>query len=510
MYRNAWWSNRDKCIYLQTWNDKGERITEKVPFSPYLYVESPRGQYESIFGNMLVRKEFQTPFDRKLFLKNYGSNRVYENFDAPHQFLLDRFWEHCQKPEFSKHPLRILFYDIEVDPLPDGEFPVPEEAKAEINLITFYDSISQRYTIISKNEYHGNNLGDDTDYVKCADEKELLEKLIDFWASNEYPDIASAWNSNSFDFPYIKNRIEKVLGHDAFLKLSPFGFIKEVLSTDNMKHEYTKYDVAGVTNIDFIDVYIRFKNKLQESYKLDYIAQKELGIGKIEYDTNIHDFMRANWDKFVEYNKRDVELLVKLEERLNYFKILRSLAYGSCINFEKAILTIPVTNGALGVMVRPTGKKLHSFQKNISDKPLTGGFVSAKSGFFEDVVTYDATSLYPSIIISNNISPETKVAVANPLGMFQVLEGSQDDAFTLTLANGKEYRVNRKKLNKFVRSQNLVLCPNGAIFTQDEQGILPKWIEGIFNKRQKIKAELKAKRKELASLKNELDNLDKT
>lgn len=509
MYRNAWWSNKEKCVCLRTWNEQGERVTEKVPFSPYLYIESPRGKYESIFGGTLVRKDFKAPFDRTLFIRNYGSKRIYENFDTPHQFLLDKYWKYVHTPDFDKNPLRILFYDIEVDPLPDGEFPTPEEAKAEINLITFYDSLKKRYFIFSKKPYSGNNLGDDTDYIECDSEAELLQKMIEFWQSDDYPDIVSAWNSNNFDFPYIRNRIIKVLGEEEFLKFSPYGVIKEVPSVDKMQHEYMKYDVAGITNIDFIDVYIRFKQVRQESYKLDFIAHQELGIGKVDYDYNIQDFMVREWNKFVEYNKRDVELLVLLEEKLNYFKILQSFAYGSCINFEKAIHTIPVVNGALAVTLRPTGKKLHSFKMNEEGSKLTGGYVHAIAGLFQDIVTFDATSLYPSIIITNNISPETKVATCVPSRVgCSFYEGQPEDEFVLKLTNGKDYKVTRKKLNNFLKKQNLVLCPNGVIFSMDVQGVLPQWVESVYNKRQEARAMIKDKKQELAALKQKLKILE--
>lgn len=506
MYRNAWWSNKDKCIYLRTWNENGERVTEKVPFSPYLYIETPRGQYESVLGTKLARKDFPTPFDRTLFLKSYGSDRVYEKFDAFHQFLLDKYWQHCSEPSFTRLPLRVLFYDIEVDPLPDGEFPTPEESKAEINLISFYDSLAKKYYIFSKNDYTGNGLGDDTEYVKCDNEQDLLRRMILFWQQDDYPDIVSAWNSNSFDLPYIKGRIEKVLGESEFLKLSPYGAIKESLATDKMGHEYTRFDIAGVANIDFIDAYIRFNQKRQESYRLDYIAHMELGVGKVEYESNIQDFMREDWNRFVEYNKRDVELLVKLEDKLNYFKIIRIFAYHACTNFEKALLTIPITNGVLAVKARSIGKKLHFFKNSLAKGDLTGGLVQSTSGFHHDIVTFDATSLYPSIIISNNISPETKIGVARPTTFSQdIYQGQDDDKFKITLVNGKEYEVTRKKLRKFVKSQNLVLCPNGAMFLQDQQGMLPSWVEGILNKRLAIRQEMKQKKKELRGLKSQLE-----
>ena len=493
MFRNAWWSNAEKAILLRTWDDSGKRITEKVPFSPYLYTESAYGNYTSILGTKLAIKEFKTPFDRTLFLKRVGEIPIYENFETAHQFLLDKFWRQSISNDFEKRDLRILFYDIEVDPLPTREFPSPSEAKAEINLITFYDSLEKKYFIFSKNEYTGNNLGDDTYFIKCADEAELLRRIVRFWQHNEYPDIASAWNSNNFDFPYIRNRILNVVGEEYYKMLSPYGVIKEIASTDKMQHEYTRYDIAGVSNLDYIDVYIKFKGERQESYRLDYIGNLELGLGKIENnETSFSEFIKADWNKFVEYNKRDVEILVKLEEKLRYFKILQTLAYMSCVNFEKAMMPIFVTNGSLAVQARQDGRKLHSFKRSISNAKLSGGYVTSVSGFHKDIVTLDATSMYPSIIISNNISPETKIGIATPKSFgVSVLNGSSNDMFKFVLANKKEYEITRTQLTNMLKKKNFTICANGTVFSQKRQGLLPRWIEEVFNKRVEKKERIK-------------------
>ena len=285
MYRNAWWCSDESlggpCIKLSTWDERGNRVRLTKPFSPYLYIEHPRGTYKSLFNTKLIKKEFEYPWERNRYLKNNSVKRIYENFDVCQQFLLDEYWDKVDKPEFTENPLRIIFFDIEVDPLPNGEFPKPEDAKAEINIITAYDSLVKKYYVFSKNDYNGNGLIKQAIFVKCENEKDLLRRFIEFWQDRDYPDIVAGWNSNGFDYPYTFNRIRKVIGDAAYFNLSPYGVVTEREAVDKMMHTITRYDVAGVDLMDYQEIYTKFKGSKQESYKLDFICNMELGIGKV-------------------------------------------------------------------------------------------------------------------------------------------------------------------------------------------------------------------------------------
>lgn len=511
MYRNAWWDQRKKCIKLRTWNKEGSRVSGSCTFKPYLYTESDDGEYKSIFGTRLQKRQFDTPFDKVKFKKDYGSKRYYGDFDASQQFLIDCFWNKVQDPEFSKNDLRIIFYDIEVDPLPDNQFPLPELAKAEINIITAWDSLEKKYYIFSKYDYKGNDLIDGAVFVKCDDERQLLLKFIQFWQSNDYPDIVSGWNSNGFDFPYIRNRIIKVLGDSYFLSLSPYGEIRETVSIDKLLREVIKYDIAGVANLDYLDVYAKFKVSKQESYKLDFIAEQELGYGKVDYEgMTIYEFMSKYWDRFVEYNVRDVELLVKLEEKLRYYQILRIVSNMACVNYDKGLMTIPITNGALAIRAKQRGEILHTFIRDINDDKKPGGYVFSTPGFHRDIITVDATSLYPSIIMSNNISPETKIGMCRFLDTgVDMYIGDPDDKLELELVSGRIYNITRKDLRDVIKKKDLILCANGCLFSQDKEGIFPEFIRDVFSKRVETKGEIKKLNKENEKIEKKIKKLRK-
>lgn len=516
MYRNCYWCNDrtqgGPCIKLATWDSEGRRVRVNRQFMPYVYIENPHGEYKSIFGTKLEKREFENPFDRKKYVDRVTTDRIFENFDATNQYLLDTYWETAEKEEFTKYELRTLFFDIEVDPIPGGEFPRPEEAKAEINIITIYDYLTKKYHIFSKYNYNGNDLLPDSVFIPCKNERDLLQKFLLFWQGNDYPDIVAGWNSNGFDFPYVFNRIIRVLGDAAYYSLSPYGIVNTRETTDKMGRNVTVYDIAGVTLLDWLDVYTKFNAQKQESYKLDFIADKELGYGKVDYKgMTIYEFMEKDWDKFVEYNVRDVELLVKLEEKLRYFSILRMISNMACLNYNKGLTTIPVTNGAITLRARQRGLKVHTFKRKIDySKKKPGAFVSSNAGLHHSIVTVDCGSMYPNITISNNISPETKVGLVEfKIPSLSVYNGLPDDELTITMDNGKKYELTREKLDFLIQQKNLVMSANGCLFTQDREGLFPQFMREVYSKRVAVRKEIKALNMENEKMENEIEELQK-
>lgn len=505
-YRHCYWDSLEKVIKLRTWDNDGNRCTIPINYSPYLYVDSPNGEYLSIFETPVKKVEFKTPAERSRFVKNYGSDKFYENFDITQQFLLDAFWNKYDKPGFDKNPLRIIYFDIEVDETKDGSFPEADRAPSEINIITAYDSLDKKYHVFSKNPYTGEALGDDVIYENCTSERGILFSFIQFWQSNEYPDIVTAWNLNRFDMPYIVNRIRKVLGGDILPTLSPYNNFYESIEKDKMQREYTKYNFSGIQIIDHIDVYAKYKITKQESYKLDYIAQQELGIGKVDYqgESNIYEFMRKHWNTFVEYNVRDVELLVKLEEKTHYFKILRMVSYMGCCNFDKGLMTIPVTNGCVAVRCRQKNRILHTFIRHIDEnEEKPGGFVSLRPGFAKNLMTCDAGSLYPNTAISLNISPETKVGMCHFDGKNVYSLKADDEVIFALSKQGVKYTMKYFQFMKYINDMKYCLAPNGCVFTQAYQGVFPQFMSEVFERRSKV-------RKEIKELQKENEKLEKT
>lgn len=483
MYRFAYWDGRDKNIKLFTWNKDGDRIMVDRPYSPYLYIEDSNGKYTSIFGTPLSKKIFKNSWERSEFIKDSKITRLFENFKPAQQFLMDEYGGMQDSEDFSKNPLKICFFDIETEPLPYNEFPAPEEARAPISLITIHDSLTNEYTTFGTKEFTGELPNDlKVFYIHCEDEYELLESFLRY-IEKDHPDILSAWNSNFFDMPYLVNRITKVLGQDELKRLSPLGIFNMGIgkTKDNPPREYTKYITPGMLIIDYIDVYKKLKVKLQDSYKLDHIGSIEVGEQKLEYEGPIGDFQKNNWNDFVLYNIRDVELLVKIDKKTNYFALLRYLATLGLTNFEDGLGVVAYVSGAIALKARSRGQILFTPKREVLEGKNEGGYVSVKPGLVKDLITYDAASLYPSCAITNNISIETMVGEFVELG---------DGNIHLTLTSGKQYTLTEQKFNEFVKNTELIRTPANVLFSQKKQGIYPEFMESVFDSRKKDRKEI--------------------
>ena len=201
-YRNVVYDTYKQQINLFTWDSSGKRVMRTIPFEPYLYVEDPKGSYNTIFGTKARLKEFNNSWERYKFLKDSRIKRVYENFRPEQQYLLDTYWQENEEPEFMEHPLKVMFLDIETYSV-DG-FPQVMDPQHPVNVITCYDSLSKRYTTFGTGSYTPSR--DDVDYHECDSERQLFLKFL-LYLEEDYPDIISGWNSEGFDIPYIVNRM---------------------------------------------------------------------------------------------------------------------------------------------------------------------------------------------------------------------------------------------------------------------------------------------------------------
>jgi DNA polymerase elongation subunit (family B) len=297
MYRNCIYNNRERKIFLWTWNENGERVKEEHDFKPYILLEDKGGKEKSIYGTPLKKKEFASSYDRNNFVKDSNIKRIYENLPPYQQFLIDNYWSVCEDDNFSQYPLKVAYLDIEC-PNPDF-FPEPDTAPAVVNLITVYDSFSKMYHVFGLKNYHTTR--DDVRYYFCKSEEDLLKSFIKFFRKEEF-DVISGWNIAGFDIPYLINRITFELGEEWAKKLSPIERIYEKTNPNGKFGMPTKeYVIERISILDYYVMYMKFSLEKQESYKLDNIGEVELGINKIQSD---HDILRMSLSSdYVKINK---------------------------------------------------------------------------------------------------------------------------------------------------------------------------------------------------------------
>ena len=491
MYRNAVYLPKNECVRVYTWDSNGKRTFYDASYNPYLYIESNNSSdLKSIFNTNLKKISFKTQYDRNEYLKR-GATRVFENTPPVQQHLIDAYWERNEDNDFSKEPLKLCLLDIETYS-PD-EFPKPEEANHVINIITIYDSLQNHYYTWGLKNYDKKQAG--ITYTKCNSEEELLKKFIKY-IEMDHPDILSGWNCEFFDIPYIINRIKKILGDEEVLKLSPVLKLYPRSIRGKYGQEQVRWHIEGISVIDYLDVYKRFCMVQRENYKLDNIAQIELGESKVDYgDTNLSSLADENWELFVDYNIQDVKILVKLEDKLRYLELLRMLAYTGLTTFEAAMGSLSVITGATAIRARYRQQRIPTFIRN-EDKTQKnpGAYVSEpQQGFQEHIVSFDANSLYPNTMISLNLSPETK------MGKIENIDKDTGNVLFRDV-NGTSYTLSKEKFAQLVKREELSISRSKVLFSQKKKGIIPEIVDRYYQQRVEIKHVLKKLKKQLSSL----------
>ena len=484
MYGNIVYNYKDSSIWYSTWDEDGNKTDKIVPFKPYLFVKDSHSHDAiSIYEESLQKVEFNDAGSRRRFCET--TKKTYFNLPACQQFLIDTFKGKQDSDDFSKNPLRVFFLDIETYS-PNG-FPDPMEAKDEIVVITVYDSITKHYTVFG-NGYQYYAKDDDVIYHYFPDEDKMLRGFVRWWRKR-FPDIVSGWYSFGFDLPYICNRLARIYGDEfAAAKLSPVG---RAWHKEDCKKRFGAveriydqlWNIEGVTHIDMQAAYYKFSPKKLESYSLNSVCSAE-GLGqKLEYDGSLSEWWINNPREFIDYNIQDVRLLVNLENKLKYMQLCRHMSYSALAPIGDALSTLPIITGLEALEALKRDRIISSFDNSDAKVEFEGGYVAEpKIGFSRSIVSLDVNSLYPSAIRTLNISNETKV------GWFDVSEDRQFvDVRTVT---GKSKRFTRDQFVDFLKKSDVTLAPNGVLYSQRIQGIIPALVERLYSVRKSTKKKM--------------------
>lgn len=482
---------------LWGWDENGNRKLFREKYKPFLYVESKKDKDAiSIYNTPLKKIEFPSESERRRYVKNSGIRRIFHNLKPEMQYLLDRFGG-MNTEKAIDYDFRMFILDIEVYA---DAFPNPDEARYPINLITIYDSLDDfYYTLGLDNDYTPTK--SNLKYIKCNTEVELLEEFLRIWGK-DFPDLVVGWNSSGFDIPYIINRLNNVLGEEAAKKLSPINSIWSRETENKFKKTIIQWTIDGVASIDLMDAYKNFSINDRESYSLNYISEYELKEGKVAYNssslTNLAD---SDWNLFVEYNIQDVELVKKLEDKLQYLKICRILAYKGFCGLESTLGKIAMITGAIANSAQKRGMIIGTFVHDPGSRYM-GGFVKEiEPGILTGLATFDANSLYPNTLITLNLSPETKIG--------KVLNIDRDkNLVEVRLVNGKIAQLTVDNFKKFIIKENIAVSSAKVMYSQKKKGIIPEYSDSLYEERVHIRNEMsKTKDKEK---KNQLDIMQYT
>lgn len=453
----------------------GKRYHERTDFKPKLFIPKTTpgdAMYRNLFDEPLEMIEFGDLADARDFIKNYDSvsnMKIHGNTNWQYQYITENY-----KGEIDFNMSQIDIRSIDIETETEGGFPDIETANEAILLITMEDYYTKVMTTYGTKKYTGDKT--DTDYRYFSDEYSMLKAFVDDWY-HDCPDVITGWNINLFDVPYLVHRINRILGDDAAKRLSPWKNVRrrDVHMNDKV---LPSYEIAGVTQLDYLDLYKKFTYNAQESYKLDHICKVELGVGKLENPHNtFKEFYTKDWNLFVEYNCIDVQRVNQLEEKMKLIELALTMAYDAKCNFSDVYSAVRTWDCILYNHLWNQNVVVHPRDMSRPDRSIVGAFVQdPKPGQYDWVVSFDATSLYPSIIMQYNMSPETLLdrfnPIAEPIGLSDVMSEKVD-----------------KLLAKKVGIEEC-MSANGYYFRRDKRGLFPEIVAKLFQDRQDYKKKM--------------------
>ncbi len=453
----------------------GKRVKTKVEYTPSLFIPSKKiTNLTNLEGDYLDEKKFQSIKAARDYIKQFegvsGATKIYGQTRFEYAFIAD---QHKGMVDYDFDKIAIAIIDIEVGS--ENGFPDPYQANEPITAIAIR-KLNGGITVYGCGEYEVQ--GDEV-YIRCKDEYNLCKTFLNHFKDN-YPDILTGWNTKFFDIPYLINRFKKILGEDEAKKLSPWNFITERNAYVNNR-QMIDYTLVGISSLDYIELYKWYApgGKSQESYRLDNIAQVELGEGKISYDEydNLHALYRLNYQKFIEYNIKDVELIVKLEDKLKLLELAVTLAYDTKSNYEDVFAQTRMWDALTHAYLREKDIIVPPRIVKDKDSAFEGAYVKEPQiGLHDWVASFDLNSLYPHLMMQYNISPETLIEPEN-----------YTDEMRNILSQGVSVDKLLKKQIDTSKLEGATLTPNGQFFRTDFQGFLPKMMEEMYEDRKKFK-----------------------
>ena len=441
--------------------DNGVRKEYRDEFFPTLFVKSKKKtKFKTLNGDSVEPIKPGTVRECREFYKKYedvDGFSVYGNERYIYQYISEKYPQDEIKFDISQ--IKLVTLDIEVSS--EQGFPDVESCQEEILAITIQDYTTKE--IITWGVKPFDNKQKNVTYHCCSSEYQLLSSFIEYWMV-DVPDVVTGWNIQFYDIPYICKRLNRVLGEKLMKRFSNWGLVSQ---GEVFKHgrKHTTFDIGGLTQLDYLDLYRKFTYKAQESYRLDYIAEVELGQKKLdhsEFDT-FKDFYTKGWQKFIEYNIVDVELVDRLEDKMKLIELALTMAYDAKVNYNDVFYQVRMWDNIIYNYLKKTNVVIPPKVDANKDEKYAGAYVKEPiPGKYDWVVSFDLNSLYPHLIMQYNISPETLLDERHP---------------TATVDRILEEEIN------FELFKDNAVCANGAMYRKDVRGFLPELMEKMYGDR---------------------------
>ena len=469
-----------KCKLLIRGVNNGQSYLSRINYSPKLYLPTKeQSKFKTLDGTNLKPKQFDSISKAKHFYSEYSTIPEYKIFGMNrynYQFIGDEYRDDIR---WNKDYIKIFTLDIETEC--EHGFPDIDTAKETIICITVKNHSNKQILTWGTGDFISKKTN--ITYVKCQNEKHMLLEFLKFWCKN-HPDIVTGWNVKFFDIPYIMNRMRFIFDNDTINKMSPWNYVNaDRIQLGKKNQQY--WNILGVSVLDYFDLYKKFTYVRQESYRLNYIAKVELGESKLDnpYET-FKDFYTKDYQKFVEYNIQDVELVDKLEDKMKLIELCLTMAYEAKVNYTDVYSQVRCWDTIIYNHLLKKNIMIPPREEHDKDTQYEGAYVKdPQLGLHNWIVSFDLNSLYPHLIMQYNLSPETLVGV-QPKNM------------------GVENYLNQKFNLQWARDKNVAVAPNGSMYRRDKQGFLPELMEKMYGDRVVFKKKTIEAKKEFQKTKD--------
>ena len=438
--------------------ENGQRIQRRFKFSPTLYVVSNKPtNWKTLDGRYAKPIQFDTVGAARDFKDKYKDVEGFEvhGYDRYlYQYISSEF---ANEVEYDIKTLKITSLDIEV--ACENGFPNVRECAESLLAITVQDFQTRKLKVFATRDYH--NTRKDVDFIYCDSEEHLLRSFLAYWQT-DFPDVLTGWNCELYDVPYICGRLERLFGEKEMRQMSPWGMVKRE-EMEIKGRTQILYNMFGINVLDYMDLYKKFTYTNQESYRLDHIANVELGQKKLDHSEyeNFKDFYTKDWQKFIDYNIKDVELVTRLEDKMKLIELAIALAYDAKVNLKDVYYQVRMWDTLIYNFLSARNVVVPPAKRANKDEKYAGAYVKEPiPGKYDWVVSFDLNSLYPHLIMQYNISPETLCESRHPSASVERILGNSCEI-----------------------DPKYATCANGAQYRKDVHGFLPEMMKKIYDER---------------------------
>ena len=519
-YVDAFYDRDNDIIRVVERDDKGQRHFKEYPARHVFYYIDPRGKFQSIKGEPLSRVSSKNVKEHRKELAIHSNKKLYESDINPIYRCLEDHYLNTDAPK-----LNVAFFDIEVDFDPERGYASPEDAFMPITAIAVYLQWMETMICLAippktlSMAEAKRQVEDMPNTMLFETESEMLDTFLDIIQD---VDVLSGWNSEGFDIPYTVNRVTKVLSKEDTRRFCLWNQFPKKREYEKYGKTAVTYDFIGRVHLDSLELYRKYTYEERHTYRLDAIAEYELGERKTQYEGTLDQLYNNDFKTFIEYNRQDTSLLDRLDKKLKFLALANTLAHECTVLLATTMGAVAVTEQAIINEAHKRGMIVpNRVNRDGIDTQAAGAYVAyPKKGIHEWIGSLDINSLYPSAIRALNMGPETIVG--------QLRQDGTKDYVAAEMAKGKSFAsawegifgsleytdVLEKKVGReitidwedggsdslsaaqiydliFESNQPWMLSANGTIFTYEKEGIIPGLLKRWYAERKEMQAKLK-------------------